>query len=106
LDEAYVCLKLAYEFNVSRNIVEYFSAALLPGRLGPSIVQLFMEIMPSEWCGCGLKVESEVGRSGERRISLVGTVYWHVRKGILNSFTTCLKEGRTLLYPKFPIIFE
>lgn len=55
LDEAYVCLKLAYEFNVSRNIVEYFSAALLPSySISPSIVQLFMEIMPSEWVVVGV----------------------------------------------------
>ncbi len=55
LDEAYVCLKLAYEFNVSRNIVEYFCAALLPGYSHkPSIVQLFMEIMPSELLVVGM----------------------------------------------------
>ena len=47
LDEAYVCLKLAYELNVSRHIAEYFGAAMLPN-FSQNIIQLFMEIMPSE----------------------------------------------------------
>lgn len=53
-----MCLKLAYELNVSRNIVEYFCAALLPGYCSkPSTVQLFMEIMPSEcWEGVAVGV--------------------------------------------------
>ena len=42
-----MCLKLAYELNVSRNIVEYFSAAMLPS-CNRNIIQLFMEIMPSK----------------------------------------------------------
>lgn len=52
LDEAYICLKLAHDLNVTRNIVEYFGAAMLPSFSG-NLVQLFMEIMPSEWVSNG-----------------------------------------------------
>ena len=47
LDEAYICLKLAHELKVTRYILEYYGAAMLPGNRGNKI-QLFMEIMPSE----------------------------------------------------------
>ncbi len=46
LDEAYICLKLANELNVSMNITEYFGAAMLPDR-NRNTIQLFMEIMPT-----------------------------------------------------------
>ena len=51
LKEAYVCLKLAHLSNASQNVLEYFSAALLPSNYLPgdnSFIQIFMEIMPSK----------------------------------------------------------
>ena len=55
LDEAYLSLKFASQSNPSPNIVEYYTAALLPGDLvfpkrASPFVQIFMEQMPGEWC--------------------------------------------------------
>ena len=54
MDEAYVSLKFAYQSNPSPNVVEYYTAALLPGNccdpprpLGQ--VQIFMEHMPGNY---------------------------------------------------------
>ncbi|XP_064385832.1 uncharacterized protein LOC135334528 isoform X2 [Halichondria panicea] len=51
LDEAYLSLKFASQSNPSPNIVEYYTAALLPGDLvfpkrASPFVQIFMEQMP------------------------------------------------------------
>ncbi len=51
LDEAYLSLKFASQSNPSPNIVEYYTAALLPGHLvlpqqNSPFVQIFMEQMP------------------------------------------------------------
>lgn len=48
LDEAYICLKLAHGLHISRNVVDYFGAAMLPSSTSSNVVQLFTEIMPSE----------------------------------------------------------
>ena len=47
LDEAYVCLKLLKHSFTSPNVVEYFGAARLP-RPDGILLQLFLELMPSE----------------------------------------------------------
>ena len=47
VDEAYICLKLAYLMKYEPpNIVEYFGAAMLADR---NLIQLFMELVPGEF---------------------------------------------------------
>ena len=49
VDEAYICLKLAYLMKYEPpNIVEYFGAAMLP-QPNHNKIQLFLELMPCKY---------------------------------------------------------